>query len=629
MKVLRKAQKISKRTPKILNGESVSKSGEPIYKFDSFLLDKAERVLLNGEKRVSLTPKAFDTLVILVESAGHLVTKERLLEEVWPETFVEEANLSVNIATLRKALSKDRGRQQYIETVSKRGYRFAANVIRVEPESTRNVMTRQSCATLTVPPGNIPSGPRVANTLAVLPFDNVTGDPNFEYLSDGLTESIINGLSRLQNLDVLARNTVFRYKAISGMDPQEIGRKLGVCSVVIGRILQLDNRLVISTEMVDVTNGWQKWGEQYHRGVSDVLAIQEDISTKICSRLKARLTREEKERLGKYYTENPEAYHLYLKGRYHWNKYAHQGLRKAIEYFSQAIEIDPTYSLAYAGLADSYYRLSNVYAPIAEAMPKAKAAALKALEIDETLAEAHAALGLVNMSYDWNWLAAEIEFMRAIELNRNYALAHQRLGLFSNLQALFDRALREIQAAVELDPLSPQLYQSIGTTFFLMRNYDQALIEVQKALDMDSNYQPALYLLGRIYVQQDKLTKAIAIFQKLLAVDEAPIFTAALGRAQALAGQERNARSALETLEQQSKDRYVSGVHKAVVRLALRDKTRTFACLEEALNNRCEMMTWLKVDPAFDPIREDLRFKKFLRRVGLDREYQLQQSYAS
>lgn len=562
MEVLKKLQKISKKTPRDSNTESAAQTGGNVYKFDSFVLDQAERVLLNGEEHVSLTPKVFDTLVVLVENAGHLVTKESLLKEVWPESFVEEANLSVNVATLRKALSKG-GKQQYIETIPKRGYRFTADVVKVEPSA-----KLKSGFGITV------EGRREANSLAVLPFENVSEDPNFEYLSDGLTESIINGLSQLQNLRVSARNMVFRYK-IKEMDPREIGRKLGVCSVVLGRVLQIDDRLIISTELVDVTNGWQMWGEQYHRGPSDILAVQEEISATICSKLKARLTREEKQRLGKYYTEDPEAYHLYLKGRYHWNKYAQQGLRKAIEYFSQAIEIDPTYALAYAGIADSYYRLSNMYAPNTEAMPKAKAAAVKALEIDETLAEAHAALGLVNMSYDWNWRAAEIEFMRAVELNPNYALAHQRLALFCLVLGRFDRALSEIQVALELDPLSPTILLSVANSFFLMRDYDQALKETQKALEMDTNHQPTVYLLGRIYVQQGKFTEAIAIFEKLRAIDDAPIFTAALGRAQAMAGHPHEARNALQSLEQQSKDRYVSGFHKAVVHLALGDKTRT------------------------------------------------------
>ena len=626
MKVLKQSQKISKRNPKRTGDESGSESGGVVYKFGPFLLDQSERVLLHGKEQVSLTPKVFDTLVVLVENAGRLVTKEKLLEAVWPETFVEEANLSVNIASLRKALGKDGGKQQYIETISKRGYRFA-NVVTEERKSTESVVRREPAAM----PADVPSqpSPQDTNSLAVLPFENLCAQADFDYLSDGLTESIINGLSHLQNLRVSSRNSVFRYKPIRGFDPQEIGQQLGVNSVVIGRILQLDKRLIISTELVDVANGWQMWGEQYHRSPSDILTIQEEISAAICSRLKARLTREEKQQLGKYYTQDPEAYHLYLKGRYHWNKYAQHGLKKAIDYFTQAIEVDPTYALAYAGLADSYYRLSNIYASTSEAMPKAKAAALKALEIDETLAEAHAALGLVYMSYEWNWPAAEIEFTRAIELKPNYALAHQRLGLFCCLQGRFDRARYEMQFASELDPLSPQLFQAIAAVFFVMRDYDRALVEVQKSLDLNSNYPPALYLLGRVYTSQGRCADAIAIFEKLCAADDSPIFRGALGYAQALAGQKSKARSTLQILEQQSKERYVSGQLKAVIHLGLGDKNRTFACLNDALSNRCEMLTWLKVDPAFDSIRHDLRFTKLLRGVGLDRECQLEQSAAS
>lgn len=620
MKFRSESRKTSKKLLRSSNTESTSKSGGSSYKFGPFLLDQDERILLHGEDLIPLTPKAFDTLVVLVQSAGRLVTKERLLEEVWPETFVEEAVLSVNISTLRKALSKDGEKHQYIKTISKRGYRFTANVIRVGPETMSPFETPAGSPVETATPA--------ANSLAVLPFENVSADPSFEYLSDGLTESIINGLSPLQNLRVSARNTVFRYKA-KQMDPQEIGRKLGVRSIVTGRIVHLGERLVFSTELIDVTNGWQMWGEQYHRGMSDILALQEELSAAICSRLKARLSREEKKRLGKYYTVDPEAYHLYLKGRYHWNKYAEQGLRKAIDYFSQAIEIDPAYALAYAGLADSYYRLSNMYAPNSEAMPKAKAAAEKALEIDETLAEAHAALGLVNMCYDYDWPAAEIELTRAVELNPKYPMAHQRLGLFFQLQGRFDLALRELQFAVELDPLSPQLFQSRAATFFIMRDYDRAVKEVQKGLEIDSNYQPALYMLGRVYVQQGKLDEAIAIFEKLVETDAAPIFNAALGRAFGLAGKHRRARSVLQTLQQQSKTRYVSGYHKSNVHMALGDKNRTFECLEEALKNRCEMMTWLKADPAWDDIRRDLRFTKLLLRVGLEGEYQLQQQSAA
>lgn len=622
MEVLKNSQKISKRSPR-----TAPEAGRPVYKFGSFLLDKGERVLRRDDKNVPLTPKVFDTLVVLVERAGRLVTKESLLAEVWPDTFVEEANLSVNIATLRKALGEIVGEQQYIQTISKRGYRFVADVLKVESESGL-VAKHQPQSTLIANKQTTIDQYQGLNSLAVLPFENVSADPNAEYLSDGITESIINSISQLQGLRVVARNTVFRYKA-KGVDPQKVGRELGVCSVLSGRILQLGDRLVIRAELVDVLNGWQIWGEQYQRKFQDILVVQEEISEAISAKLKLRLTRQEKERLGKRYTENAEAFQLYLKGRYHWNKYTQSSLRKAIDYFEQAIGIDPTYALAYAGLADTFYRLSNVYAPTREAMPKARAAAVKALEIDETVSEAHAALGLVKMFYEWDWWGAREEFTRAIEIKPNNAIAHQRFGLYFDLLGRSDEALRELKLALEMDPLSPQISHSLSLAFFLAGNHEEALAEIQKTLEMDGNYYPAVYLLGRIYEQSGRIGKAVTEFKKALALNDAPMFLAALGRAYALAGKQRVARKVLNDLEGQAKLRYVSAYNNATIHLALDDKNRTFLCLEQAYEERCEMMAWLKVDPALSSIRNDLRFINLLRRVGLDREYHLLDKFAA
>jgi TolB-like protein/Tfp pilus assembly protein PilF len=622
MEVLKNSQKISKRSPR-----TAPEAGRPVYKFGSFLLDKGERVLRRDDKNVPLTPKVFDTLVVLVERAGRLVTKDSLLAEVWPDTFVEEANLSVNIATLRKALGEIAGEQQYIQTISKRGYRFVADVLKVEIES-ELVAKHQPQSALTANKHTTIDQYQGLNSLAVLPFENVSADPNAEYLSDGITESIINNISQLQGLRVVARNTVFRYKA-KGVDPQKVGRELGVRSVLYGRILQLGDRLVIRAELVDVLNGWQIWGEQYQRKFQDILVVQEEISEAISAKLKLRLTREEKERLGKRYTENAEAFQLYLKGRYHWNKYTQSSLRKAIDYFEQAIGIDPTYALAYAGLADTFYRLSNVYAPTREAMPKARAAAVKALEIDETVSEAHAALGLVKMFYEWDWWGAREEFTRAIEIKPNNAIAHQRFGLYFDLLGRSDEALRELKLALEIDPLSPQISQSLSLAFFLTGKHEEALAEIQKTLEMDGNYYPAVYLLGRIYEQSGRIGKAVTEFKKALALNDAPMFLAALGRAYALAGKQRVARKVLNDLEGQTKLRYVSAYNNATIHLALDDKNRTFSCLEQAYEERCEMMAWLKVDPALSSIRNDLRFTNLLRRVGLDREYHLLDKFAA
>jgi TolB-like protein/Tfp pilus assembly protein PilF len=621
MHVLRKSQKKSKRTPRTSQRQPTSKLVAPVYEFGSFRLDQVERVLSCDGANLSLRPKIFEILVVLVENSGRLVTKETLLDQVWSDAFVEEANLSVNIASLRKVLGDAPGEHRYIETISKRGYRFVAKVTEVKDES--DVM---AAASGLLTPRSAQQAPGTSwsesyRSLAVLPFDNATANPNAEYLSDGLTESIINRFSHLHNLRVVGRNTVFRYKAQGEKDPKTIGRELGVGAVLTGRILQVDDRLIIRAELVDVTNGYQIWGEQYHRHLSDVLELQHEISETICTRLRARLTREEKEQLGKRYTENTDAYRLYLKGRYYWNQYAQAGLKKALTYFQEAIDIDPTYALAYAGLADTYYRLSCVYAPTRDAMPKARAAAMKALDIDETLSEAHASLGLIKMFYEWDWPGAKEEFERAIELNPNNALAHQRFGLYFDLLGRADEAIRESKAALKIDPLSLQISQSLALAFFLARDYQSALDEIQKPIEMDSNYHPAVYLLGRIYEQDDQIGKAIAAFKRVVALNDAPMFLAALGHAYALAGKHGNARKVLKELQRKSKTGYVSEYNNAAIYLALGDKNQAFQCLEAALENHCEMMSWLKVDPVFDSVRTDLRFTELLRRVGFDREY--------
>ena len=618
MEVLKKPQKISKRTPRSSQAQTTSESGSACYKFGSFYLDQAQRILLRAGVRVSLTPKVFDTLLILVQNAGRLVTKEDLLRSVWPDTFVEEANLSVNVATLRKALGEGAGK--YIETLPKRGYLFVANVIsECQPRiaSLRKVNEHSH-----------KQHRDKAHSLAILPFYNESFDPNAEYLSDGLTESIINSLSYLQDLRIIGRNSVFRYKG-KELNGRMIGKELRVKSVVTGRILLLGDRLIVRVEMVDVQTGWHIWGEQYHRKLSDILKVQQEVAQKISMALKYRLISDEKVKVNNSSTENAEAYKAYLKGRYHWSKFDLASSKKAADYFVQAIDIDPTYALAYAGLADAYYRLSNVYAPTREAMSKARAAAMKALEIDNTLSEAHAAMGIIKLFYEWDWLGAEEEFNRAIESNYNNAIAHQRFGLYFNLLGRFDEAKRELELAMLIDPLSPHSYWSLTLTFFLTCQYEKAQKEVQKALEMERDYIPALYLLGRVYQQCGQTGRAIEVFKRILALSKAPMFLAALGHSYALSGKHREARKVLKDLERQSKQRYVSAYSQAAIHLALGDKNQTFSCLEKAYEERCEMMTWLRIDPAFESVRTDLRFTNLLQRVGLGNYHSSRQKYAT
>ncbi|MFN2492958.1 MAG: winged helix-turn-helix domain-containing protein [Pyrinomonadaceae bacterium] len=622
MGVPKKDQKISKRNLSTPPSSGAFGASDSIYEFGDFRLDQRERLLSSNGKPVALSPKVFDILLLLVQRSNSLVEKDTLLNEIWPDSFVEEANLSVNIATLRKALGETDD-HRYIHTVPKRGYRFVATVTRREVEDHPSEEARVSSDSVARKPAETKEDSVAAHLLAVLPFENGTNDPNAEYLSDGLTDSIINSLSQVNTLRVVARATVFRYKSTT-FDPVTIATHLGVRLIVSGRVLQLDDRVIVRAELVDVRNEWQLWGKQFHRKLSDVLAVQDEISEEICRALEFQLTREQRHRFTKQYTDNNEAYHLYLKGRYHWNKFSQTGLRTAVAFFTQAIQVDPRYALAYAGLADCYYRLSNIYAPTREEMPKAKAAAMKALDIDPNLPEAHAALGLSKLFYELDWLGAEKAFRRAIEINPHYSIAHQRLGLYFSLLGRFEEAEQELKLARQIDPLSPQLFWGFALMFFLARNYEQALAEVQTIWEMDNNYVPMLYLLGRTYQQLGQRDRARETFEQALALNDAPAFLAALGHNYAISGNSRAARRILEQLKARSKQRYVSAYAKAVIHVSLGEKDQAFACLEGARDERCEMLTWIKVDPAFDPIRSDLRYSNLLRRLGLDEYRQAQ-----
>ena len=611
MDVLKKPQKISKKIPRTVPA-STPASPARVYQFDSFVLDQTERVLLHGRNRVALTPRVFDLLAALVESAGQLVTKSTLLEKVWPDTFVEEANITLNIAILRKLLGRKPSGRQYIETVPKRGYRFVAKVFEVERGSGLSHKRKKA---LVMPPEST-VGSEAFTSLAILPFENESGDPDVEYLSDGLTESIINSFSHLEGFRVLGRNTVFRFKGQS-KDPQKIGEDLGVRSVVTGRILRLGEQVIIRAEMVDVREGWQMWGEQYHRTLSDVLTIQAEIAEEISTKLRLKLTADGRRRLTTRHTENPAAYHLYLKGRFYWNEYANKGLSTAIKYFTRAIEEDPLYALAYVGLSDSYYRLSNLYAPTAEAMPKAKLAAQRALEIDDTLADAHAALGIVLMLYEWDWPAARRELSRAIELNPGCAIAHQRMAQYFNQMCNFDLAMQEYKVALDLDPLSASLCSGVALEFFLMGEYQQAIQQIAKSLEINPTFPPTHYLLGWIHKRQGDISKAVDSFERVTILDDSSLYLAALGQAYGLNGDQTKALIILEQLEKQSKYQHVSAYCRALIYIGLGEKDLAFQWLDKAVEERSEMIPWTKIGAECDDLRSDPRFHHLLQRCGL------------
>ncbi|HEX8138834.1 MAG TPA: protein kinase [Pyrinomonadaceae bacterium] len=454
------------------------------------------------------------------------------------------------------------------------------------------------------------------DSLAVLPLANEGNDPNAEYLSDGITESIINTLSQLPRLKVMARSTVFRYKG-RDVEAQTVGRELGVRAVLLGRVLQLGDNLVIKAELVDVAEGTHLWGEQYRRKPADIFEVQEEIAREISRNLQIKLTGAEKRLLAKRYTDNADAYKLYLKGRFCLSKMTRESLNSGIKFFNEAIALDGSYALAYAGLADAYYRLSGAYLPPKEAMPQAKAAALRALAIDETLAEAHASLAVILAFYDWQWAEAESAYRRAIEYNPGYASAHHWYGWYMALMGRLDQAIAEITQAYELDPGSLEINTDLGLSFFLARQYDQAIEQFRKSLEMDQNFTTGHFFLGWAYEQKGEAETAIGEFQKVLELEDAPFILAALGHVYAASGRREEAERVLDALRERQKQSHVSPYDFTIIYTALGERERAFECLEQAFENRSEALVWLKVDPRLDPIRTDPRFIHIQRRVGL------------
>ncbi len=456
------------------------------------------------------------------------------------------------------------------------------------------------------------------DSVAVLPFVNQNGDPDMEYLSDGLTESTINSLAQLPNMRVIARSSVFRYKGRE-IDPAQVARELGVRAVFTGRITERGDHLVISVELVDAHLDKQLWGETYDRKVSDLLVVQREIAREISANLRTRLTPPEESLVTKHYTESAEAYQLYLKGRFYWNKRTGEAFRRAIEYFNQAIEQDPSYALAYAGLADTYALLSRYSAGTPEeSYPKAKAAAKRALAIDETLAEAHTSLAGVLLDYDWNLAESDKEYRRAIELNPNYATARH---WYANGPLLvterYDEAIAEMKRAVELDPLSLIINSDLGSVYVDARQYDKAVEQLRKTLDMDENFYPAHYWLGVAYVMQGSHDEAIAEYQKARALNDDPLVLGMLGHAYAVSGRREEALRSLDELNNLAQRRYVSAYSFALVYAGLNDKEQAFRWLEKSFRDRSSEIAYFKVDPLLDNLRSDPRFADLVRRVGL------------
>jgi serine/threonine protein kinase/tetratricopeptide (TPR) repeat protein len=454
------------------------------------------------------------------------------------------------------------------------------------------------------------------DSVAVLPFVNASGDPNSEYLSDGITESLINSLSQLPHLRVMSRDSAFMYKG-KDTDAQTVGRQLGVRAVLKGRVMQRGDDLEISAELVDARDDSHIWGEQYSRKAADIFALQGDLAKDMTSMLRMRLTGDDEKRMAKSYTANPEAYQDYLKGRYWWNKRSEEGFNKSIEYFQQAIAKDPTYALAYSGLADSYAVFAG-FGSLSPKMayPKAKEAAQKALQIDDTLAEAHASLAFINTIYDWDSPSAEKEFQRSIELNPNYATARSWYALTLAGTGRFEEAIAQAKRALTLDPVSMIANWNAGYIFYVARQYDNAIDQERKTLELDSHFVPAHAILGESYIQKSMFKEAVAEFERALMISPADAYAlGGLGQAYAAAGRRAEAQKVLDRLNELSKKKYVAAWTNAAIYSGLGEKDKAFEWLEKVYEERSVVN--IRTDPMWDPLHSDPRFADLLRRMNL------------
>jgi eukaryotic-like serine/threonine-protein kinase len=459
------------------------------------------------------------------------------------------------------------------------------------------------------------SGGHMINSIAVLPFVNESADPNAEYLSDGVTESLINNLSAWPALKVTSRNSSFRYKG-RDVNARTIGRELGVQALLIGRLSERGDMLQIRIELIDARDDTQVWGEQFTRQRTDLIALQDDIVRQVAGRLQLRLTSEGR-RASRQHTDNPEAYQLYLRGRFYWNKRTEESIKKSITYFNDASALDPTYALAYAGLADCYAMLTEyASAPPVDTYPKVKEAAKKALAIDDTLAEAHTSLGAA-YEYEWNWAEAEKEYRRAIELNPSYATAHQWYAVFLGARLRHDEAIAEMRKALEVDPLSLIINTSLGRELYGARRYDEAIAQLRRTLDMDANFAEAHFHLAMVYEAKRMYTEALAEFQKSTELFADPAMKIWEARVYALSGKRAEAERLLAESSAMEKTGYVSPYPIATIYAAMGDNDKALAYLEKVFSERSYYVVWLNIDPVFDRLRPDGRFQDLLRRIGI------------
>lgn len=570
------------------------------YRFGDFTLEAGERQLLRGGRPVILRPKAFQTLRFLVERRGRLVTHDELLNSVWADTNVSEAVLTHCITEVRQALDDDPHQPRYLKTIPRVGYRFIAEIGTIETSARASGSAAATAAT----------------AIAVLPFANISGDPENEYLCDGLSEELINGLTQVADLRVVAHSSSFAFKGRDG-DVREIGRQLNVGSLLEGSVRKSGDRVRISAQLINAADGYHVWSEQYDRKLVDVFAIQDEISAAILETLKVKLL--PARRPARRPTDSVEAYRLYLQGRTFWHRRFRGQTQQAMECFERAIDLDPRFAQAYTGLADCHSTLGVwAFAPPESVFPKARDLARRALDIDDTLAEAHASLAFVDTFFGWDWNAAGRGFARAIDLNPGSALTRLWNGHYLSIVGRFDEAFTEMRIAQDLDPLSPVVGANLGWTYTLAHQYDRAVDELRAVLGFDPANGLAHFYLGYAFAEMKKFRDAIRSFEKALEqTGGMPWLAESIGWVRGLAGNEKAARAALDDATRRMQTGYVPSSALALLHLGLGDDDAVFDGLEKGLAEHDALMVWIAFMPAFDRLHGHPRFEALLRALGL------------
>jgi len=659
-------------------------SNKTYFRFGAFRLYPGEHQLFRDEAAIPLAPKAFDILVYLVIHSGSLVLREDLMQAVWPDSFVEETNLNVNISLLRKLLGTLPNGEPLIETVPRKGYRFNGTVSEEEDSGSvlKTVAQRDAddgqlspevgaaalAAATAAAPAPLPSpAPSAAPTpqagaiarpslarpiiliavllvvglavffvvsrlkshpttvnastrsIAVLPFHGLDPNPGDEYLGLGMTDALITRLSDLHKIIVRPVGTVRRYATTD--DPLAAGRELAVDSVLDGTIQHSGDRTRVTVRLRRVPDGELLWGSEFDEKLTDMFAIEDSISQKVAEALALNLSGEEQRRLSRPFTASNDAYQLYMKGRFFWNKRSVEGVKKSLEYFQQAIDADPGYAVAYTGLADAYITAGSYgysIMPPREAMPKAEAAVQKALSIDNSLAEAHSSLAYIKFTYDWDWAGAEREFQQAIALNPLYDTAHHWYS--HELMALGrqDEAMAESRRALELSPSDTVMNEHMGWTWLMMRTYDQAIQAAHRALEMDPDFLLAHRVTALAYMYQGNNQKAIEEFQRCVDLTHGdPVARAYLARGYAFAGQREQAQQIITELEKLPKTQYIPPTEIAADYAALGNSEQALRWLNRSYDERASALPYVKVDRVYDPLHPDPAFNDLLQRLNL------------